>query len=151
MNGSLIFGRTAPSVSLRGRRRLIERLPGGLSIHPALVPCLPLRLQPSYGSFDPLPSVIFVEKSQYHNNVHCHDAVSRDYSYAWPASLPMANMVSGHVSPVTTNTSYQTARPIRAAVWMEKMAKNSLRHLSGTLHIDTRRSGSGVDITSRLG
>ena len=66
------------------------------------------------------------------------------------ASLPMANMVSGHVSPVTTNTSYQTAKPIKAAVWTEKMAKNSLRHLSGTLHIETRRSGSGVDIAGRI-
>ena len=63
------------------------------------------------------------------------------------ASLPMANMVSGHVSPVTTNTSYQTAKPTKAAVWREKMAKNNLRHLSGTLQIETRRSGSGVDIS----
>ena len=66
------------------------------------------------------------------------------------ASLPMANMVSGQDSPVLTNTSYQTANPIKAAVWMEKMAKNSFRHLSGTLQMDTRRSGSGVDITSQL-
>ena len=65
------------------------------------------------------------------------------------ASLPMANMVSGQESPALTNTSYQTANPINAAVWREKMAKNSFRHLSGTLQIDTRRSGSGVDITSQ--
>ena len=63
------------------------------------------------------------------------------------ASLPMAKMVYGHVSPVTTNTSYQMAKPIRANVWREKMAKNSLRHLSGTLQIETRRSGAGVDIS----
>ena len=62
----------------------------------------------------------------------------------------MAKMVSGHAFPATTNTSYRMARPIRATVWMEKMAKNSLRHLSGTLQMDTRRSGSGVDNTSQL-
>ena len=63
------------------------------------------------------------------------------------ASLPMANIVSGQEFPVLTNTSYQTANPIKTADWMEKMAKNSFRHLSGTLQMDTRLSGSGVDIT----
>ena len=66
-------------------------------------------------------------------------------------SLPMAKMVSGHESPVMTNTSYQVANPTKAADWREKMAKNSFRHLSGTLQIETRRSGSGVDITSQQG
>jgi len=65
------------------------------------------------------------------------------------ASLPIANMVSGQESPVLTNTSYQTANPIKAAVWMEKMAKNSFRHLSGTLQMDTRLSGSGVEVIYR--
>ena len=70
---------------------------------------------------------------------------------AGPASPPMANMVSGQVSPVLTNTSYQTANPIRTAVWNEKMARNSFRHLSGTLQMDTRRSWSGVEVTSQPG
>ena len=61
-------------------------------------------------------------------------------------SLPMAKMVSGQDSPVTMNTSYHIAKPTMAAVWREKMAKNSFRHLSGTLQIETLRSGSGVDI-----
>lgn len=65
------------------------------------------------------------------------------------ASLPMANMVSGQESPVITKISYQMAKPAKAAVWMEKMAKNSFRHLSGTLQIDTRRSGSGVEVIYR--
>ena len=63
-------------------------------------------------------------------------------------SFPIAKMVSGQESPTITKISYQTANPIKAAVWREKMAKNSFRHLSGTLQMDTRRSGSGVDITS---
>ena len=39
------------------------------------------------------------------------------------------------------------AKPTKAPVWREKMAKKSFRHLSGTLQIETRRSGSGVAIT----
>ena len=61
----------------------------------------------------------------------------------------MANMVSGQESPVIAKISYQTANPTKAAVWTEKMAKNSFRHLSGTLQMDTRLSGSGVEITSQ--
>ena len=64
-------------------------------------------------------------------------------------SVPMAKIVSGQEFPVITKISYQTANPIKAAVWKEKMAKNSLRHLSSTLQMETRRSGSGVDITSQ--
>ena len=54
------------------------------------------------------------------------------------ASLPMAKTVSGQESSMIANTSYHTAKPTMAALWSEKMAKNSLRHLSGTLQIETR-------------
>ena len=64
-----------------------------------------------------------------------------------PASLPMANSVSAQLSLVTTAVSYHTANPSRTTVCIEKMAKYSLRHCSGTLQMETRRSGSGVDIS----
>ena len=64
-----------------------------------------------------------------------------------PTSLPMAKIVSTQLSLVTTAVSYQIANPSRTKVCNEKMAKYSLRHCSGTVQMETRRSGSGVDIS----
>ena len=142
-----------------GRRRLCEPLAVGFGVQPALVPSHPPLPFSSHSSLNPFPSVIFVKECEYHNYVHHHNAIGRDYGDA-PSFIPERGVpsygeyglrprISGSDEHPYCISAGQTANPTKAAVWREKIAKNNFRHLSGTLQTETRRSGSGVDITSQ--
>ena len=75
----LFPGGFATSVSCQCWRGFLEKLPGGFSVQPALIPRLPNALDAILRSFDPFSTVIFVKKRQNHNNIHCHDTVSRNH------------------------------------------------------------------------